>query len=524
MEAAAPRARCAAGARARAARPGAPALAGTRGLAVARRASPNASPPGAPAKAAGGPFAPGSLPRKAGSVLLLLALARLGQYLPIAGLDKAAIAASLASGAGAGGALSGMQAALTGGGVARFGLFSLGIIPAINASIAMQLATVINPGLKKLLREEGEAGRRKYQQYQRLVTLAFALAQGLGTVGSLRPFATDPSFEWVVITEVTLVAGAIVTMYISEAIDEYKLGNGSSLLIFMNILSGLPTSLSASIQGASSSSVAVGAAAVSVLVLTSGIVFVQEAERKLPLNYAQKYTATTMSLRRESYLPLKINSSGVMPIILSSSALTFPEVLSQFSNAEWIRGVAAAFGPSSALHLPLELLLIAYFNGFYTKLQLDPDDVSKNLQRSGASLVGVRPGAATATELEEVRGGARTPRASARSGRARVPPQKALTFRVALPTTPRSTGSRHGCAPAQTLDKLNVLGGIFLALLAVTPTAIEAATGVPIFRGFTGTSLLILVGVATDTARKVRSELVMKKYEDVDSLYDNMKL
>ena len=375
----------------------------TRRCEVVRRAGPNASPPGSSAKGLSGPFAPGSLPRKGGSVLLLLALARLGQYLPIAGLDKTAIAASLVSGGGTGERLlSGMQAALTGGGVARFGIFSLGIIPVINASIAMQLATVIFPKLKALLREEGEAGRRKYMQYQRLLTLAFALAQGLGTVSSLRPYATDASFEWVVVTELTLVTGAIISMYISEAIDEFKLGNGSSLIIFMNILSGLPTSLSASIQGASSSTVAIGAAVSSVLLLTAGIVFVQEAERKLPLNYAQKYTATTMSLRRESYLPLKINSSGVMPIILSSSALTFPDVLSQFSNAEWIRSLAAAFGPSSALHLPLELLLIAYFNGFYTKLQLDPDDVSKNLQRSGASLVGVRPGAATATELEEV--------------------------------------------------------------------------------------------------------------------------
>ena len=347
-----------------------------------------------------GPLSPDSLARKGASILALLVLVRAGQYLPIAGLDKEAFTSAIGANTNI---LEGMQQALTGGGVAKFGIFSLGIVPAINASIAMQLFTVLQPNIKKLLREEGDAGRRRYLQYQRLVTLGFAMIQALGTASSFRPYVQNFSFEWEVLTIVSLVTGAIVTMYVSETIDEFKLGNGSSLIIFMNILSSLPASIGASVQSSSSSSSAVVGAVAAVMLLTAGIVYVQEAERKLPLNYAQQYTDTTLSLQRESYLPLKINSSGVMPIILSSSFLSFPTVLAQLSNADWLRNAAIAVGPNSILHLPLELGLIAYFNSFYTFLQLDPKDVSENLQKSGASLVGVRPGKATAEELKDVR-------------------------------------------------------------------------------------------------------------------------
>ena len=347
-----------------------------------------------------GPFSSGSLPRKAGSVLLLLALARAGQYLPIAGLDKSALSAAPAAGS----VLDNMQAALAGGGAARFGVLSLGIVPSINASIVMQLATVIFPDIKKMLREEGEAGRRQFLQYQRLVSLAFSVFLAFGSAAQFSKYVTGGAdLEWYIVTVISLVTGAMVIMYISESIDEYKIGNGSSLLIFMNILSGLPASVSATVGSGTSSNVALGAEAVAVLLLTSGIVYVQEAERKLPLNYAQKYSATTLNMQRESYLPLKINSSGVMPIIMSSSFLTLPTVLAQATGAEWARSVALSLSPNSSIYLPIEFALIVFFNGFYTKLQIDPKDLSENLQRSGASLVGVRPGTATMKKLEFVR-------------------------------------------------------------------------------------------------------------------------
>jgi len=407
------------------------------------------------------------LPGKIGTVLLLLILSRVGTYIPISGVDRDAFAESLQGG---GNVLSYVDT-LTGGSISKLGIFSLGIVPFINSSIIFQLLTSVFPSLKKLQKEEGEAGRRKFQQYQRYGALGFAVVQAVGQVLYVRPFVDDFSLGFLVSSTLTLTAGAMILMYIGEVLTELKLGNGTSLLIFVNIVSALPTSIGQTVAVSQETGDNSGLAlfAVAFVAITMGIVYVQEAERKIPINYASRYKAG--ALQSNSYLPFKVNSAGVMPIIFASSLLAAPAGLARFANSDALVAAATALYPGGPLYLPVNVGLICFFNYFYTFLQLDPKNVADQLKRQGASIPGVRPGRATSDFIQ------------------------------------------------QTLERMSILGSGFLGLLAVTPGLVEAVTHLETFRGFAGTSALIMVGVATDTARKVKSELVMQEYDKLDDYY-----
>jgi len=426
-------------------------------------------------------FFEGELPGKIGTLLLLLVVARAGVYIPIPGVDRDAYQAAME-----GQALFGYVDSLSGGSLSKLGIFSLGIIPYINASIVFQLLTSAFPGLKKLQREEGEAGRRKFNQYMRLTALAFSLAQALGQCLYVRDFVIDGfSVPWLTSSVLALSAGSMVVMYIGEVISELKLGNGTSLLIFVNIVSSLPSSVGQSIFLANQADASGPGASTTLAVLAGaffltslGIVYVQEAERKIPLNYAQRFRGIDNAGRggrgigSSSYLPFKVNSAGVMPIIFSSSLLSLPGVVARFSGSELAANAARAVYPGGPAYLPVSVGLIVFFNYFYTFLQLEPTDVADQLKRGGASIPGVRPGTATASYI----------------------------------TT--------------SLERMSFLGSVFLGLLATTPAIVEGLTDVQAFRGFAGTSLLILVGVATDSARRVRSELLLQSYsKSGDELY-----
>ncbi|KAH0656929.1 hypothetical protein KY285_031811 [Solanum tuberosum] len=416
-----------------------------------------------------GDFFKGPLPGKFLKLLGFLALSRLGIYIPLGGVNREAFVGNLDENS----ILSTLDS-FSGGGIGRLGICSLGIVPFINAQIVFQLLAQIYPKLQELQKREGEAGRKKVLQYTRYASVGFAVVQAIGQVLFLRPYVNDFSTQWAISSVVLLTLGSVFTTYIGERITDLKLGNGTSLLIFTNIISYLPASFGRTVAQAYQDGNYVGLVGilVSFFLLVLSIVYVQEAERKIPLNYASRYTGRTGGgLQKSAYLPFKVNSSGVMPIIFSTSSLALPGTLARFTGVGFLRKAAAGLNPGGSFYLPTNILLIAFFNYYYTFLQLDPDDVSDQLKRQGASIPLVRPGKSTAAFIKTV------------------------------------------------LSRISVLGSAFLALLAAGPAVIEQATHLTAFRGFAGTSVLILVGCATDTARKVQAEIISQKYKNIE-FYD----
>lgn len=412
-----------------------------------------------------GDFFKGPLPGKFLKLLGYLALSRVGTYIPLGGVNREAFAGNLDQNS-----LLSTLDSFSGGGIGRLGICSLGIVPFINAQIVFQLLGQIIPKLQELQRKEGEAGRKKVLQWTRYASVGFAIVQAIGQVLYIRPYVNDFNTEWVLSSVTLLTLGAIITIYIGEKISDLKLGNGTSLLIFTSILSYLPSSFGRTVAQALEEGNYFGLAAViiSFLLLVLGIVYVQEAERKLPINYASRYTLKSGGLQKSAYLPFKVNSSGVMPIIFSTSSLALPGTLARFTGLTVLKNAATALAPGGPLYLPTNVLLIAFFNYYYTFLQLDPDDVSEQLKRQGASIASIRPGKTTALFLQNV------------------------------------------------LARISVLGSAFLAVMAAGPAVIEQVTHLTAFRGFAGTSVLILVGCATDTARKVQAEIISQKYKNIE--------
>ncbi|KAL8158799.1 hypothetical protein V2J09_000336 [Rumex salicifolius] len=419
-----------------------------------------------------GDFFKGPLPGKFLQLLGLLALSRLGIYVPLGGVNREAFVGNLDQNS-----FLGTLDSFSGGGIGRLGICSLGIVPYINAQIVFQLLAQIYPKLQDLQKKEGEAGRKKLQQYTRYASVGFAIVQAIGQVLFLRPYVNDFSTEWALSSVVLLTLGSALTTYLGERISDLKLGNGTSLLIFTNIISYLPASFGRTVAEAYKDGNYVGFATTiaSFLVLVFGIVYVQEAERKIPLNYASRYASRGGGIQKSAYLPFKVNSGGVMPIIFSTSSLALPGTLARFTGLNALKQAAVALNPGGSFYLPTNILLIAFFNYYYTFLQLDPDDVSEQLKRQGASIPLVRPGKSTAAFIKTV------------------------------------------------LSRISVLGSAFLAILAAGPAVIEQTTHLTAFRGFAGTSVLILVGCATDTARKVQAEIISQKYKTIE-FYDMDKM
>lgn len=372
-----------------------------------------------------GDFFKGPLPGKFLTLLGYLALSRLGIYVPLGGVNREAFLGNLDSNS-----LISTLDSFSGGGIGRLGICSLGIVPFINAQIVFQLLAQVYPKLQDLQKREGEAGRKKILQYTRYASVGFALVQAIGQVLFLRPYVNDFSSEWALSSVILLTLGAVFTTYLGERISDLKLGNGTSLLIFTNIISYLPASFGRTFAQAyqEGNYVGLGIIILSFLSLVFGIVYVQEAERKIPLNYASRYSGRSGGLQKSAYLPFKVNSAGVMPIIFSTSTLSLPLTLARFTGLDILKNAAVALNPGGSFYLPTNVLLIAFFNYYYTFLQLDPDDVSEQLKRQGASIPLVRPGKSTATYIKTV------------------------------------------------LSRISVLGSGFLAILAAGPAVVEQAT------------------------------------------------
>lgn len=396
----------------------------------------------------------------------MLILVRLGVFLPVPGINRQAFADSLRNNP-----LLGFLDIFSGGGLLAVGIFALGILPYINASIIVQLLTAAIPSLENLQKNEGEAGRRKISQITRYVALGWAILQSIFISAKLlQPYAENPGILFVAQTALALIAGSMFVMWVSELITERGVGNGASLLIFLNIVAVLPKSLGQTIELAQTGGREIVGRVIILLIVflvtIVGIVFVQEGTRRIPIISARRQVGRKLYLEKNSYLPLRLNQGGVMPIIFASAVLVIPTSIAQvLPNNQALIQVANYLHPGTALYVVLYLVLILFFSYFYASLIVNPVDLAQNLKKMGSSIPGIRPGRTTSEYVERV------------------------------------------------LNRLTFLGAIFLGAVAIIPTAVESATNVTTFRGLGATSLLILVGVAIDTAKQIQTYVISQRYE-----------
>ena len=396
-----------------------------------------------------------SLTRKIIYTIITLIVARIGIFIPIPGIDHDNLSNSINNNA-----LVNFLNIFSGGGLSTIGMFALGIIPYINASIITQLCTKIIPYLENLQKEEGEAGRRKITQITRYLTLFWSIIQSLAISLWIKPYVFNWNINFILDCMVTLTTGSIIIMWLSELITEYGIGNGASLLIFQNIVSGIPKSLptySYLLKTERSTLITIGCLFLCMLSIT---ILIQEGTKKIDIISAKQLN-NTKNLNSKSYIPLKINQGGVMPIVFASAAMTMiTYILNNINN----NNASITSLRNSPLYIIIYGSLIIIFSYFYASLILNPDDIAKNLKKMGASIPGFRPGYKTSKYIKYI------------------------------------------------LNRLTFLGSIFLFLVALIPSIITNFTDLKIFQGLGATSLLILVGVAIDTAKQIQTYIISEKY------------
>jgi preprotein translocase subunit SecY len=396
----------------------------------------------------------------------LLILSRLGTFIPVPGVDHDAFYQSIASNP-----IVSFLNIFSGGGFASIGIFALGIVPYINASIIIQLATTSIPSLEKLQKEEGEAGRQKISQITRYLALGWATIQSIGVSFWVRPYVFNWDTQFVIQMTLALTTGSMLIMWFSEQITEKGIGNGPSLLIFINIIAGLPKLIQqkSSLVNTNTQITELLVLASIFLIMIVGIIFIQEGTRRIPIVSARQL-GKGQSQSKTSYLPLRLNQGGVMPIIFASAILVLPAYLTQIIKNQFLLNFLNLLSPNSGdknLYLVFYFSLILFFSYFYASLIINPNDVSQNLKKMESSIPGVRPGKATTDYLQK------------------------------------------------TLNRLTFLGALFLAFIAVIPSVIENITNISTFKGLGATSLLILVGVAIDTSRQIQTYLISRNYENI---------
>ncbi len=391
----------------------------------------------------------------------IIFLFRLGTHIPVSGLDLNQLANMFGQGG-----FFGFLDLFSGGGLSRFSVFALGIIPYINASIIMQLLTIMYPSLKEI-QEEGESGRKKIQQYTRYLTMVIGFIQSVGiTVGLKSLLLPGVSFPVFFITAVSsLMAGTALVMWLGELITERGIGNGASILIFVGIVGEMPQYVlnTVTLIKGGLSFVNVFIMVIMFIIVTIGIIVVQEAQRNIPVQYAKRVVGRKMYGGQNTYLPMKINQGGVIPIIFASSVLSLPIMLIQlfpkmnFLN-EWL-------GYGTFLYILVFSALIFFFTYFYTAITFNPQELAENIKKYGGFILGIRPGKPTAEYLDAV------------------------------------------------ITRLTLVGATFLSLISIVPMLTANITHVTSFMGLGGTALLIIVGVAMDLVRQIETILISNKYE-----------
>ena len=403
--------------------------------------------------------------------LFILCMYRVGVHVPVPGIDAGALSHFFASMQGSVFALLDM---FSGGGLRNVSVFALGIMPYISASIILQLMQVVSPDIKRMAKEEGQAGRRKITQYTRYMTVLITIIQGFGIAALLEgmvspenaPVVLHPGWEFRLVTIVTLTAGTILIMWLGEQITAKGIGNGISLIIFSGIVVGIPSALMRSYQLIKAGDINVVFALlilVMMLAVTVGIVFVERAQRRIPIQYAKRQIGRKMYGGQTTHLPLRINTAGVIPPIFAQSLLLFPATVAGFSTAVWLQRVVSWFQPTSIVYNIIFIGLIFFFCFFYTAIIFDPKDIAENLKKAGGFVPGIRPGDKTREYIDNV------------------------------------------------LSRLTLWGGIYISIISVLPMLLIAQFNVPFYFG--GTSLLILVGVAIDFMGQVESHMISQQYE-----------
>jgi preprotein translocase subunit SecY len=391
---------------------------------------------------------------------VILAAYRLGSWMPAPGVDSAQIQNFFN---GRGGSLLGLLNLFSGSALSRFSIFALGIMPYVTASIILQLMTVVVPSLEQL-QKEGEAGTAKINQYTRYLTVVLAAAQATGYAYLFHQQGALPANPGrLVLIIVTLTAGTTLLMYMGELITKRGIGNGISLLIFASILTSAPAGINAWLNGGPLEKLFFPLAAIGVVV---SVVFVQEGQRRIPIQYAKRMVGRRQTAGGSTYMPLRVNMAGVIPVIFAAALLALPQTIGSFRPSAQTF-INQHFSPTSWSYLGVEAALIIIFTYFYTAVQFNPVDQADNLRKNGGYIPGIRPGPPTAQYLDRV------------------------------------------------LTRLTLPGSLFLAVVAVLPSiaikefGFSQATG----RALGGTSVLIVVGVALDTMRQMESQMMMRSYE-----------
>jgi preprotein translocase subunit SecY len=402
--------------------------------------------------------------------LVLLAVYRIGTHIPTPGINTEALSAFFKA---AKGTLLGLFDMFSGGAMSQLSVFALGIMPYISASIILQLLTVVIPTLERLSKE-GEAGRRKITQYTRYGTVVLSTIQGffisVGLEGMTGPggemVVLTPGWSFRIITVITLTAGTAFIMWLGEQITERGIGNGISLIIFAGIVAGIPNAIQNTIRLVSSGEMSLFVMLlllVMMVTVVAFIIFMERGQRRIMVQYAKRVVGRRVYGGQNTHIPLKINTSGVIPPIFASSIIMFPATVANFVPVDWVQSVANALHPGAWLYSILYVAFIMFFCYFYTAIVFNPVDVADNMKKYGGFIPGIRPGRPTAEYIDKV------------------------------------------------LSRITLGGAIYVSLVCVLPTVMVQQFNVPFYFG--GTALLIVIGVAMDTLGQIEAHMLSRHYE-----------
>ena len=400
----------------------------------------------------------------------LLAVYRIGVAIPTPGIDGDGIAAFFEQAAST---VFGLVNLFSGGALERFSIFALGIMPYISASIIFQLLTVVIPTLERLSKE-GEQGRRKITQYTRYSTVGLALLQGFFISIGLEqiqapggsPVVFNPGWEFRLMTMITLAAGTAFIMWLGEQITERGVGNGISLIIFAGIVSSIPSAVTATTEFVREGELSIFLLLLllaGMVAIVAAVIFMERGQRRISVQYAKRVVGRRVYGGQSSHLPLKVNTAGVIPPIFASSVLIFPATIAGFADHPWAQAFANVLTPGSWIYNVSYVGMIIFFCYFYTAVVFNPTDVADNMKKNGGFIPGIRPGQRTADYIDRV------------------------------------------------LSRITLTGAIYVSIVCVLPNLLVGSFNVPFFFG--GTALLIVVGVALDTAAQIETQLIMRNYE-----------
>ena len=399
--------------------------------------------------------------------LLMLVVFRIGSNIPVPNINRAVLSEMFTGEAG----LFDLCDLFSGGAFSNFTIFALSITPYITASIIVQLLTMAFPYFQRLA-QEGTEGRKKMAQITRYLTVVLGLIQATGlTIGLFRKAVIDTSVFSIIVVILVLTAGTAFLMWLGEQINDKGIGNGISLIIFAGIVARIPSgirSLATSVQDGAISAVTLVILVVIAVLVIAGVVMIQEGQRRIPVQYAKRVVGRKMYGGQSTHIPIKVNQSGVIPIIFSLSLLSFPLTITYFfpntAFTEWVtKWLSPSGNPGVWIYGVLNIILIIAFTYFYTGITFNPNEVANNLKANGGFIPGIRPGKATEDYLNKV------------------------------------------------MSRITIVGAIFLALVATLPTIISVLTSLQIHFG--GTSLLIAVGVALETVRALENQMLMRNYQ-----------